>query len=152
MEIEKDSADVSWSVYHTINMKLKSTFDFCSVDTFVKTENDEYSCVSPDGEDFFGFEAEDLNYGTVESSKGVTEMENVNHDLLVVENMVKSENDTSCTDPLDCKEADDEIIFVENNVEVIEIDDDSDSEVLLNLLQTAENKTFMLCSLVEETV
>lgn len=73
------------------------------------------------------------------ASTGVKEVENVNHDHLVLESVIKPENDTS--DQLDCKEADDEIIFVENSVEVIEIDDDSDTEVIFYFVQTAENKS-----------
>lgn len=51
-------------------------------------------------------------------------------DGVVAENKEPA-NETSCVNQSDCKETDDEIIFVENDVEVIEIDDDDDDEVIL---------------------
>lgn len=73
-----------------------------------------------DQEDFFGFNAEDLKR-KVFVVKGVSPQDQPNFVNGV---------GTSRADPSDPKEVDDEIIFVENKVEVIEIDDDDDDEVI----------------------
>ncbi|XP_037045412.1 uncharacterized protein LOC119080911 [Bradysia coprophila] len=70
---------------------------------------DESSNVPSDQEDFLGFNTDDLRREII--------------------GRVEPENDTSLANPSDSNEIDDEIIFVENTVEVIEIDDEDDNEV-----------------------
>lgn len=101
----------------------------------------EQCTISDDDEDFHGFKADDLNNEIVNASTGEicvvdTEVENnvghshrdqansenVDDDVIVLD----PRNDDTGTDISDSKESDDEIIFVENKVEVIEIDDDDE--------------------------
>lgn len=110
-----------------IKTTRKPTFSSSRVDSskFPESEKDplaekndsteQSSGSSSDCEDFFGFEADDLH--------------NADDDV-IVEN-TENENGDSHTNLADFKETDDEIIFVENNVEVIEIDDDDDEEVIV---------------------
>lgn len=82
-----------------------------------------------DREDFFGFEAHDLITTTTGITVGQTVQTNTETKQSVSYRATPS--NTS-----DSKEVDDEIIFIENNVEVIEIDDDEDNEVIgLNILE-----------------
>lgn len=111
---------------------------------------EQNSCSISDGEDFFGFGADDLKNEIVNASTEqvyvvITELENKvapkglansedadDDDVVIVENK-EPENDAIPTNLSNFKETDDEIIFVENNVEVIEIDDDDDEEVIFFL-------------------
>lgn len=98
-------------------------------DPLVEKDNliEQRSCTFSECEDFYGFEADDLNEERVNASSGdIKNSENV--DVCVVENKADPKDDDESTD--DSRESDDEIIFVENNVEVIEIDDDDDIEVI----------------------
>lgn len=87
------------------------------------------TCIASDHEDFYGFDENDLGTTIVNPVSGgndiVTEEENIgNGDQS--KNVVQLENGVTGSNPPDSKDIDDEIIFVENNVEVIEIDDDDD--------------------------
>lgn len=100
-----------------------------------------------DSEDFFGFEVTDLNNEKVNSLAREVNVEKVESDItqntqsvskeadddvILIENNVEViEIDDNERSPLEPKETDDEIIIVENTVEVIEIDDDDDNEVIL---------------------
>lgn len=106
---------------------------------------EQSSCFDSDGEDFLGFEAADLNnastgqvyvvFGESEnkaSHNNQSVSKEADDDVVIVENAVEViEIDDNQRNLSDVKEADDELIIVENNIEVIEIDDDDDSEVIL---------------------
>lgn len=105
-------------------------------------------CSNSDSVDFLGFDDADLKNEIVNASTGEVyivfgEMENnlsqnnqsvpkeADDDVIIMENNVEViEIDENQKNLSDPKETDDELIIVENNVEVIEIDDDDDEVIL----------------------
>lgn len=99
----------------------------------IDTKNvlDESSNISSDPEDFFGFNSDDLKTGIFNTkTRGLFATELNSEDPTNSGSKIEPETNITGENPSDPKDIDDEIIFVENTVEVIEIDDDDDDEVV----------------------
>lgn len=116
--------NIFFFIYRTHNQPTDNKIESSaqnSQETLAEKKNcTEKSESMSDCEDFFGFDADDLKNETVKEFENDVPIRDTGH----------STNDA----------VDDEIIFIENNVEVIEIDDDDDDIEVISYFPTSEHK------------